>query len=269
MASKSDGLLDQIEADALNDSVPLASALRKCVALGGRSGSAELRDWARRELEGYGGHDELPTYRRVIAIIAIDGQTINALITGQRIGKSALPEFAREHIDEAVEFPQGVAQLEHMVSSSKNGSVKIVLPGMADLVAVMNQSAQYGTAISAMYWIVGTNSLVGILDRTRTNLIALVAEMRAVEPQSQIPSAESASQAVNVVINGGRRNKISVTSAQTSGADSDASASTPDSSASGSQVPAWVHGPWGVLVGVGSIVSGFAGLAVWQGWPPF
>ena len=39
-------LIAEIEGDALDDHVPVATALRKCVVLGGRSGSEELRDWA-------------------------------------------------------------------------------------------------------------------------------------------------------------------------------------------------------------------------------
>lgn len=67
-------LLDEIEQDAVNDSVPVATALRKCVALGGRSGSEALRDWATRELEGYYGDVELPRYRVIPAQIQIDGR---------------------------------------------------------------------------------------------------------------------------------------------------------------------------------------------------
>lgn len=262
--------MSQIEAEALDSSVPIADALRKCVALGGRSRSAELREWARRELEGYGPDDELPAYRRVNAIIAIDGSTMNAVIKQQRIARSSLPDFAQEGIKEEVELPQGVAELEHLILSSDNGAIKITLPAMGDLVAYMNNEAPYGQSISAMYWVLASSTVVGVLDRTRTNLVALVAEMRAVEPNTDVPSAEAASQAVSVVINGGKRNKISVTTAQASGVTATADA---ESSSEGlpepSRVPAWIRGPWGVLVGVGSIVSGAAGLAAWQGWPPF
>jgi len=48
-------MLDQIERDALDESASVATALRKCVALGGRSGSQALRDWATQELDGYSG----------------------------------------------------------------------------------------------------------------------------------------------------------------------------------------------------------------------
>jgi hypothetical protein len=44
-------LLEQIERDALNGETSVADGLRKCVALGGRAGSPELREWANRGLD--------------------------------------------------------------------------------------------------------------------------------------------------------------------------------------------------------------------------
>ena len=44
MADKDQGLLREIERDLL-DGKPLADLLRKCVVLGGRAGSPELREW--------------------------------------------------------------------------------------------------------------------------------------------------------------------------------------------------------------------------------
>ncbi|MCR1785397.1 hypothetical protein KVF89_22850 [Nocardioides carbamazepini] len=270
MAKTPQGLMTQIEAEALDSSVPLADALRKCIALGGRSGSADLRDWARRELEGYSPNDALPAYRIVAAIIAIDGATMTAVIKQQRIARSSLPDFAQDQIKEEVVLHQGVAELEHLISSSDSGAIKITLPAMGDLVTYMNSEVPYGNSISAMYWVVAVSTVVGVLDRTRTNLVALVAEMRAADPGTDVPSAEAARQAVSVVINGGKRNKVSFTSAQALGPSATANASAPTYDVVDSpRVPRWIHGPWGVLVGLGSIVSGLAGVAAWQGWPPF
>ena len=55
-------LLTQIERDALDEGVPLAATLRKCIALGAQARNADLRDWASQELDGYrdGG---IPEYR--------------------------------------------------------------------------------------------------------------------------------------------------------------------------------------------------------------
>ena len=51
--TKRSTLLEQIEQAALDDTADITGALRKCVALGGQSGSEELRTWATRELKGY------------------------------------------------------------------------------------------------------------------------------------------------------------------------------------------------------------------------
>ena len=61
--TKRSTLLEQIEQAALDDTADITGALRKCVALGGQSGSEELRTWATRELKGYNASDQLPEYR--------------------------------------------------------------------------------------------------------------------------------------------------------------------------------------------------------------
>jgi AbiTii len=47
MANRRGGLPAQIEADLLDDRVPLSSLLQRCVVLGRQAGSEKLRDWAR------------------------------------------------------------------------------------------------------------------------------------------------------------------------------------------------------------------------------
>jgi hypothetical protein len=45
--------MDEIERGALDNQRSLADTLRRCVLLGGKARSAELRAWASRELTGY------------------------------------------------------------------------------------------------------------------------------------------------------------------------------------------------------------------------
>lgn len=89
MRSRERTLFDQIERDALDDDVVLAATLRKVIALGGNVGSTKLREWATRELQGYASvsDEEIPDYRKVPAVIMIDGSTINGRITGQQISR--------------------------------------------------------------------------------------------------------------------------------------------------------------------------------------
>ena len=55
------------------------------IALGGEAGSAELREWATRELPGYGPDDELPEYRWIVTSIHADMAYRTTLLTGQPI----------------------------------------------------------------------------------------------------------------------------------------------------------------------------------------
>src|SRR4051812_28477048 len=112
VAQREDTLIAQIEQEALDDRASLAGALRKCVVLGGKSGSEALRDWATRELKGYYGQDDLPEYRDVPAQIQIDGALTNGLVTGQPIARSELPDFVQEKVQERVEFRDGAGAIE-------------------------------------------------------------------------------------------------------------------------------------------------------------
>lgn len=208
-------LITQIERDALDDHVPVATALRKCIVLGGKSGSGELRDWATRELKGYDRQDELPDYRIIRAALLVDGVNGNVHVTGQQIAASSIPEYARDHISETLELREGVGNLEAL---AKRSEIKLQPPAASDLVRLMNneRGGRFQHIIS-LYWSVAPAALEGVLDQIRTSLTQLVAELRAtMAGHEDVPSAETASQAVRVVVTG-KRAQVNVTTAQASG----------------------------------------------------
>jgi hypothetical protein len=87
-------LLQQIEDDALTSTPEIADVLRKCIALGSRSGGDALRRWATHELKGYDGAP-LPQYRIIPAVLAVDVRAGIHQITGAQISVHQLPEPAR------------------------------------------------------------------------------------------------------------------------------------------------------------------------------
>lgn len=272
MLGKTADLLAQIEDGALGPAVPLADTLRKCVALGGRAGSAQLRDWARLELDGYASEQELPDYRIVPAMIAIDGATINAHITQQPISATELPDGISEHVKEEVHLRNGAAELQQLVADPDK-PIRLLLPGAAEVARLMNhelqQSGSYGQHVVTVYWVLSHSSVVGVLDRIRTTLVALVAELRAVGVgDGQVPSAEAADAAVNVVLHGGKRNTVNVVTAHSAG-DGPATASgagkrssVVTGAPSSSRVPGWVKGPWGFAVGSATLLAAYAAVGV-------
>ena len=198
------GLLSEIERDLLADK-PVATILRKLLLLGGQSGSPELRTWASKELRGYDKDDELPGYRSIPAPIQMDGMSQWAQITGQQVGLSELPDFAREHVQERVELMQGVGEIESMARHNDGGdkSVMFGIPGSRDLARFMQSEAGGGFHIDRFYWHVSKVALDGVVDQIRTRLTELMAELRSLTPSTQtLPNAQQAQAAYSIVIEG-------------------------------------------------------------------
>lgn len=231
MARSSSSLLTEIENDVLG-ATPLADTLRKCIILGGRAGSTDLRDWATRELRGYATDDVVPGFRTITAPMKVDALLGPSQITGQQINSSFLPEFAREHISETLTIRDGVGEIEAHVANAQDqgkGSLHLTLPGSVDLAAYIDgSSGEPFQRITALYWEVSVGRLNGILDHIRTTLTQLIAEMRAAMPRgADVPSAEVADQAFQVAVNG-HKSRVVVNVANATHGNADASVGQTD-----------------------------------------
>jgi AbiTii len=252
MARREQNLLVEIERDALDEAVPLAVVLRKCIILGGRSGSERLRDWATLELKGYHGDEDLPDYRVIAAPLMVDGFSGNLHVTHQQIAPSSLPEFAREHITERVELRDGVGGIEALAAQEP---IKLMPAGASDLTRLMSAEAGPYRHVESLYWSVSPSAIKSTLDQIRTSLAQLVAELRATTPSGEeVPSAEAADQAVNVIL-GGKRNRLTINAAQAGGDGSTAGAS-PDGRGEEE-----ASGFWTTWRKVGAFVVGLATVA--------
>ncbi len=206
---RSGKLLDEIEKEAIDGD--LVKALRLCLSLGGKAGSAELRDWASRELRGYRGED-IPAYRRISAPLQIDSITVNAIVRGQTISSLQLPGFVRDELSEEVPLRHSLPGLVDLVTEAKKRGEPIRLgpPEAAALVTYMNSQNDEYTHIERLYWSMSASSVQEVIERVRSNLVELVAEMRAGMPSGgTMPSVGVASQAVGVVVHGDKA-RISV-----------------------------------------------------------
>lgn len=272
MAQRRLGLLAQIEQGALDDSVPLASTLRKCVVLGGQARSSDLRDWARRELDGYSNDvSNLPEYRTVPAPMLADGMNAAWQFRRKQISTWDLPDFAEDAYRGGVKLPMGVAELEKL--ASRTDPIDLQAPGMVDLVHYMNRVEDYNVTFERIYFSVHPTAIHGILDTVRTNLAAMVAELRAVGVgDDDIPTALAADQAIHVVINKASRSPITINHAIASGPGAIASADQQTTPATADDTPLWqrlLRSPWALLVGGSGIVGAYGALAPGLGWWPF
>lgn len=129
---------DQALGDVINE--------LRSLELGGEAGSSELRDWAGLELEGY-RDVELPEYRRVPAVIQLDGVTMTHAIRGQQIGPHHFPADIRDTIREEQPFGHAIGEIESMLAQGKanGGFIKLAPPESQLLVSMLNhENSQYG-----------------------------------------------------------------------------------------------------------------------------
>ena len=265
MVERDESLLAEIERDVLAGG-PVADALRKCVVLGGRSGSTELRDWATKELRGYESEDTVPAYRTVGAPIFADALTGNAIVRGQRISPSMLPDFAQEHLQEAYTFMIGIGEIEALAEQARagGGQAKLSLPMALDLARVMDSaSGNPFQQINALYWGIGVASLDGIVDQVKTTVAQLVGELRAATPAgADVPSEAATTQAVHVAVYGKARN----VTVSTAGRDSSPRVVTDSTISEAVQGGFWTTGRkvGAAVVGLAGIVSAvLTGFEVW------
>ncbi|MGW8881526.1 AbiTii domain-containing protein [Streptomyces sp. NPDC055663] len=203
--------LEQLEGAVLDSSVSLASALRRCLMLGGYAHHQELRAWALKELVGYTNDDELPDYRKVPAALEVilDHHMGGSILKNdvQRISHIQLPKQARDRgIGESAPIMYGVKQMEELVARSDK-SVHLAPPGSAEYALIMTAlqatAGNDGTNIKSLHWSVAVASLEGVLDHVRTRLTQFVAEVRASMPPGQqdpIPAqiGDAAEKAFNI-----------------------------------------------------------------------
>ncbi len=194
----SEPLLDQIESEAMDGDV--VKALRLCIKLGGHSGSADLRQWAERELNGYDSDEEVPGYRRIGAPLCYDGTSMSEKARGVELPISALPEFAKEAAEEGLLMMMPISEIRDMARTT--GSLRLAPSWGAEVAQYMNAHG-YSNGIYSIYWSAQPGVVNSIAERVRTDLIRLVNEMRpGLEDGQDLPSSDTASQAVNVVIKG-------------------------------------------------------------------
>lgn len=211
-------LLADIQRGALDSRTDLAELLRKCVALGGQASSARLREWATTELKGY-DEGEVPPYRMVSCLLYLDGATIRMHVTGQQVPHGMLPDEIHDRLNEPFPIRASVAEIADIVESCRRSGnpIKLAPPRAQDLTALINHrladaerrnspfplpGVGPSQVIERAYWMVGVATFAGILDKIRTVLVELTAEMQAASPDGPVPSQQVAEQALDIAVYG-------------------------------------------------------------------
>ncbi|MFD8557364.1 hypothetical protein ACFV1N_08760 [Streptosporangium canum] len=271
-SSRGSSLLSQIEHDALDSSLPLADVLLKCVALGGHTGSSALRDWAKRELDGYPTEEDVPDYRVITATLWMrhtNRAGYNPLT--QQISPQALPKGIREHFAEEIRLTDPLSQLEAL--SKRDEPLTVTRSSAQDLAQLMTQQGwedgriPRNQIISDIYWQMEPIAIGSVVSRIRAALVSFVAEVvAAMPPGEQVPSAAATDKALKLavpgihisdsphaVVNVNHGSSGGITNTVTTGGEAKQSRFWP--------VTGWIVG---TLVAIASL---YAALGQWLDWP--
>jgi hypothetical protein len=173
-----------------------------------------MRDWASRELDGYGPDDELPPYRRFTAPLCVDMVNMRGTHTGQMITPMHLPEAVRHRITNQVDLPTRIAEVEEYARQSPPGKTLKMYPRGAEVaLTIMNSDGHQNGQVIDLYWATSPAIFAGVVDAVRTTLTKMVSELRATMPDdAEIPS-DVATNAMTFAVTG-KRNKINFAAAQ-------------------------------------------------------
>jgi hypothetical protein len=170
-----------------------------------------MRDWARRELNGYAGADTVPDYRHIpAALMAVITNRAGYNPMTQRIDLSVFPRQIRDMIRDTVDLEDailgaGIGELEALARQDTDEH-RLIPSWSSVIVDTLNRYNMGPTSRTAeVYWSVSNASIRGILVRVRTALAELVAELIALTPRDQeVPDKQAADQAVQFMITGDR-----------------------------------------------------------------
>jgi hypothetical protein len=186
-------ILNDIQKDALDSSVDIASLLRKCMVLAVKLGNRDFHEWINHELFGYQELDDLPDYR--IRTAASYGHfTTGGAGMWQNLPISYYP-VPKELLKEAttVYFTQSISSLEQMVKNSKDGSLSF--SWNPDVISILRDKFYKDYTCISAYKHISTSTIAEIISIVRTKALEFVLEIQKNAPDAQDapPKAQSLS----------------------------------------------------------------------------
>lgn len=197
-AMTTDSLLASLRQHMLDENEPLAGLLRKCLLLGAETGSESLRQWARKELNGYGNDDELPGYRKLpTPPLSADTMSGNTWATNMTYSVLQLPPKAREPIGDEFPIHQPVEELERLATQK---SLSFTNSGLTYAQHLWNQELGPFQQVVNLRFTVSGAMFAGMLGQIRTQLVDMIADLTASTPLAELPRKEAVDAAVSTHI---------------------------------------------------------------------
>jgi hypothetical protein len=198
------GIVTDIVNGAIDDSVKLATLLRKLLIVGDSLNNESLKEWVLRELNGYENKDQLPPYRLMNIAAKGNFRSMIGQMNEHPIPSASLDQKHRWRAERAY-LLSAVASYEALVSGDSGERAIVEWPA--------NMTAYYSNKISSD-WIldrawqeIPTNAIRGMLDNVRTRILQFALELKREVGDSELSAdaapPEKVNSAVQTIIYGG------------------------------------------------------------------
>ena len=170
-------LLDEIQADLMNETVGISKTLRKARVLAHGIESPELAEWVELEMGGYPNDDSVPSYRHFSLPIfgtfhsAFQNRTIEAEIPTSNFGEPVREVLSARSICE------GVGAIEDMLTSNHD-MFHVLLPMDVTLALKNHVTDAKGLVLRETYHQITRHILAGILENVKGRLLVFVLDLQ-------------------------------------------------------------------------------------------
>lgn len=188
-------LLDQIEEAAIRGDV--VKALLLCQKLGREEQSAELREWARHELEGYPEGEPPPDYRQVMGQLFASMTARGGRLPAVAVPMDALPEPERSTYEQGIPLLHPISEIMERAAQER---VVGRTTNTTRLLRVVNAAHDAPTMFDDVYVQVTGPTFAGVVTTVRSRIMRLVSELRSALPADEQPAPAVVQAAVSEVI---------------------------------------------------------------------
>lgn len=166
-------LLEEIEAGAASDDMPIGTLLRKLLILVSRLGSKPAEEWVEWELNGYPDDSPVPPYRVLSLVIKVNLVDIAKRIEGWTVPPALLGKTANDWTQ--IRYRQSVGAIEHFLC--KGATADAVHFSAGNLLLHLNRQKFTEMNIMSAWAEAGSSQLKNILESVRNRVLKFVLEL--------------------------------------------------------------------------------------------
>lgn len=175
------GLLAEIQNDALSDTIPVATLLRKVLVLASNLDSGLLEDWVRHELNGYPPNSEVPEYRTMGINFKANAASVAWKYNGMPIAPMIVEDLLKDDTASLFKCRQAIGTINPDEINKSSGTLRLNFDNLAPLIQT---KLEPGVGLMSFWGEVPSSQVLGIIDAVRSRVLDFVLALKKMYPSA-------------------------------------------------------------------------------------